>query len=140
MSEVRKQPELDAASLEAAAQAVAGPLIASFKDGFGNSSEGYNAEYGPLDDDVTDSAIDAVKEYQTIAARAAILAFLEAERAQGRAMMPRIATLKMLQDTHPMTFPLVGAIAVDGASLWRAMFDAFETAPTEVRKQAGDVS
>lgn len=125
MTEVRKQPELDARSLEDAARALA--LNARVSE---MEARGYNGHH----------ASEYAEEWwrsHLDRARAAILAFLEAERAQGRAMMPRIATLPMLQDAHSMTFPIVGAIAVDGASLWSAMFDTFDA---EVRKQAGDVS
>lgn len=104
MTEVRKQPELDARSLEAAA-------VAIIRAG----------------DNVNDKA------------RAAILAFLEAERAQDRAMMPRVASDEMCErgsDAHANTWEHQGEIAAAGHS-WRAMFDAFDA---EVRKQAGDVS
>lgn len=60
--------------VERVAKAVSGALIAAFKAGWGNSSEGYNAEYGPLDDDVTDTAIEETKEFARIAARAALSA------------------------------------------------------------------
>jgi len=125
MTEVRKQPELDARSLEDAARALA--LNARVSE---MEARGYNGHH----------ASEYAEEWwrsHLDRARAAILAFLEAERSQGRAMMPRTITGAM--HVAAMEEKSRQRIANERNSqlLWQAMFDAFDT---EVRKQAGDVS
>lgn len=133
MTEVRKQPELDARSLEDAARALA--LNARVSE---MEARGYNGHH----------ASEYAEEWwrsHLDRARAAILAFLEAERAQGRAMMPREPSVAMVEAENNMIGSVSGPYGDDRyylrddelRSIWSAMFDTFDT---EVRKQAGDVS
>lgn len=118
-------------ALEAAARAASGALIAAYKAGFGNSAEGYNAEYGPLDDDVTDTAIEETKDFAGICAKATILAYLQALSAEGYGVVPREATEGMLHQgalagiypTVPMGGPGHSQL-MKAHQYWRAMFDA----------------
>lgn len=76
---------------KAAEKAVAGALIAAFMAGWGNSSEGYNAEYGALQDDVADTARHETEGYRSIIANAAIDAY-EAALSRTHVRVPREAT------------------------------------------------